>query len=143
MADNFKRPEGPGFNPLGQAISKVWATSGLHQTMADQATTAALQLSQDGERAGPKTSPQTVKNSIFSDEHEVLKIITILFMSHRIQAKVYKHDTFTSFLDRLRLIMPNISADEPIGLYHLFFIMQEEDEDLGTMVVNKSQPALT
>ena len=41
-------------------------------------------------------------------EKEVLKVITILFMSHRIQAKVYRSDTYVSFLNRLRKILPNI-----------------------------------
>ena len=56
------------------------------------------------------------------DEPHVTKIVTILFMSHRVQAKVYDSDTQTSLLQRvsntrnfinifsiqLRKIFPNI-----------------------------------
>ena len=38
----------------------------------------------------------------------VSKIVTILFMSHRIQAKVYNSDSLSSFLDRLRVILTTI-----------------------------------
>ena len=44
-------------------------------------------------------------------ENQTVKIITILFMSHRIQAKIYSSDTYDSFMDRLRLILPNICKD--------------------------------
>ena len=65
----------------------------------------------------------------------MIKIITILFMSHRIQAKIYESDTFCSFLMRLRKILPNIDNKKTIALYHLFFIKLEEDEKTGTIQV--------
>jgi hypothetical protein len=61
-------------------------------------------------------------------EKGVMKIVTILFMSHRIQAKIFDTDTFQSFLGRIRLILPNIDSQRLIGLYHLFFIKEDEEE---------------
>jgi hypothetical protein len=33
--------------------------------------------------------------------------------------------------------MPNINNDNSIGLFHLYFIKQEEDETLGTLRTSK------
>ena len=62
-------------------------------------------------------------------------------MSHRIQAKIFESDTYTSFLKRLRKILPNINSQNQIGLYHLFFIKQEEDDQLGTIIMKKNELA--
>jgi hypothetical protein len=43
-----------------------------------------------------------------SSNQKVLKIITILYMSHRIQAKIYESDSLLTFLARIRLILPSI-----------------------------------
>jgi len=60
-------------------------------------------------------------------------------MSHRIQAKIYESDTLSTLLARLRKIMPNISKENQIGLFHLYFIKQEEDETLGTLRTTKEE----
>ena len=62
-------------------------------------------------------------------EQGLLMVITILFMSHRIQAKVFQSDSYQSFLDRLRCIWSTIDSSKQIGLYHLdqSIITQEEE----------------
>ena len=38
-----------------------------------------------------------------NEDSMVLKLINILFLSHRIQAKLFKTDTIESFLDRVSI----------------------------------------
>ena len=61
-----------------------------------------------GERA-----QQDAKDELDADyEENVVKIVTVLFMSHRIQAKVFNSDTLTTFLERLRKILTNIDKHQ-------------------------------
>ena len=60
-------------------------------------------------RLQSSTAVMETNSQQFKKENEgVIKIITILFMSHRIQAKIYHSDTYQTFLFRLRKILPNI-----------------------------------
>ena len=58
------------------------------------------------------------------------KIVTILYMSHRIQAKVYHSDTLLTFMARIRQILPYIDDSKKIALYHLSFI-KDSEVDIG------------
>ena len=49
------------------------------------------------------------------DEPHVTKIVTILFMSHRVQAKVYDSDTQTSLLTRV--------SKTPNSIIFMYFIV--------------------
>ena len=43
-------------------------------------------------------------------------VVSVLYMSFRLQAKIYYSDTIQTFLSRLREIMPNVDESKTIGL---------------------------
>ena len=112
------------------------------QNMINEASCdSSISDSESDEVNQPASSMMNQDKRDTIDDKNLVKIITILFMSHRIQAKIFESDTFNSFLKRLRKILPNINNQNQIGLYHLFFIKQEEDVQLGTIIMKKDDNA--
>lgn len=54
------------------------------------------------------------KTTFNDNESNYERLITILFMSHRIQAKVYQTDTMESILDRVSYLIKSFFADESL-----------------------------